>query len=173
MAGGRKGDILWSVEQPVLCTAVCRVISDRRCGDEDETPLGTGSFTFGSAKCFLNRKPMKILGVETPGSGLPGTAGNSMTMERQRDILTNMGASAIRASHNRPAPELLDLCDRMRFLVIDEALHMGKKPKAPYTTYGHSLWWDEWRKHDLDVALKDPNHPRTIIWSIGDEGLDR
>lgn len=64
--------------------------------------------------------------------GCLGEAVKSMTIERQREILKNVGAS-IRTSHNRPALELLDLCDRMRFLVIDEALHMGEKPKAPYT----------------------------------------
>lgn len=64
--------------------------------------------------------------------GCLGAAVRSMRIEQQREILKNVGVS-IRTSHNPPALELLDLCDRMRFLVIDEALHMGEKPRAPYT----------------------------------------
>jgi beta-galactosidase len=78
-----------------------------------------------------------------------------------------MGINGIRTSHNPPAPELLDLCDKMGFIVMDEAFDMWKKPKNPYD---YHLYWDEWHKKDLeDQVLRDRNHPSVFIWSIGNE----
>ncbi len=78
-----------------------------------------------------------------------------------------MGCNGIRTSHNPPAPELLDLCDKMGFIVMDEAFDMWKKGK---TKYDYSLDWDEWHKRDLeDMVIRDRNHPSIFIWSIGNE----
>ena len=78
-----------------------------------------------------------------------------------------MGCNGIRTSHNPPAPELLDLCDKMGFIVMDEAFDMWKKEK---TKYDYHLYWDEWHKKDLeDQILRDRNHPSVFIWSIGNE----
>ena len=78
-----------------------------------------------------------------------------------------MGANGIRTSHNPPAPELLDLADKMGFVVMDEAFDMWKKEK---TKFDYHLDWDEWHKRDLeDLILRDRNHPSVIIWSIGNE----
>src|SRR5205809_2286375 len=78
-----------------------------------------------------------------------------------------MGVNAIRTSHNPPAPELLDLCDKMGFIVMDEAFDMWKRKKNPYD---YHLYWDEWHKKDLeDQVLRDRNHPSVFIWSIGNE----
>jgi len=96
-----------------------------------------------------------------------GTAINERALQRQLEILKAMGCNAIRTSHNPPAPELLDLCDRMGFIVLDEAFDMWKLEK---TKYDYHLYWDEWHKKDLeDMVLRDRNHPSVMIWSIGNE----
>ena len=78
-----------------------------------------------------------------------------------------MGINGIRTSHNPPAPELLDLADKMGFIVMDEAFDMWKQPKNPYD---YHLYWDEWHAKDLrDQVLRDRNHPSVFIWSIGNE----
>ena len=117
---------------------------------------------------FLNGKPVKINGVcNHHDLGSLGAAINTRALERQLEILKTMGANAIRTSHNPPAPELLDLCDRMGFIVMDEAFDMWKKEK---TKFDYHLDWDEWHKRDLeDMVLRDRNHPSVFIWSIGNE----
>ena len=82
-------------------------------------------------------------------------------------MLKAMGVNGIRTSHNPPAPELLELADKMGFIVMDEAFDMWKKEK---TKFDYHLDWDEWHKRDLeDLILRDRNHPSVIIWSIGNE----
>ena len=82
-----------------------------------------------------------------------------------------MGCNGIRTSHNPPAPELLDLCDRMGFIVMDEAFDMWKKGK---TKYDYSLDWDNWHRRDLeDMVLRDRNHPCIFMWSIGNEIVEQ
>ena len=88
-------------------------------------------------------------------------------MERQLQILKAMGVNGLRTSHNPPAPELLDLCDRMGFIVQDEAFDMWKKKK---TTHDYSADFAEWHERDLtDMLLRDRNHPSVFSWSIGNE----
>ncbi|WP_242916485.1 beta-galactosidase GalB [Pontibacter liquoris] len=160
---------LWSVEQPYLYKVVSLVKQQGKVIDRYETPLGIRYFEFDAAKGFsLNGKPMKILGVcNHHDLGALGAAVNTRALERHLEILRGMGVNGIRTSHNPPAPELLDLCDRMGFIVMDEAFDMWKKEKNKYD-YSHS--WDEWHKRDLqDMVLRDRNHPSVFIWSIGNE----
>src|SRR4029079_5775710 len=78
-----------------------------------------------------------------------------------------MGCNPTHPSHNPPAPELLDLCDKMGFIVMDEAFDMWAKQKTPYD---YHLYWAEWHKKDLeDQILRDRNHPSVFIWSVGNE----
>jgi beta-galactosidase len=92
---------------------------------------------------------------------------NRRALERQFEILKGMGVNALRTSHNPPAPEVLDLCDSMGILVMDEAFDMWKKPK---NRYDYHLYWDDWHEKDLrSMVLRDRNHPSIIIWSIGNE----
>ena len=81
-----------------------------------------------------------------------------------------MGCNGIRCSHNPPSPELLDLCDRMGFIVMDETFDMWRKRK---TAHDYSRYFNEWHERDLtDLILRDRNHPSAFIWSIGNEVLE-
>lgn len=161
--------VLWDIDHPYLYKLVTRLYVLAFQVDEYVTPVGIRSFRFDVNKgFFLNGKHMKINGVcNHHDLGALGAAVNVRALERQLEILKGMGVNAIRTSHNPPAPELLDLCDRMGFLVMDEAFDMWKEKK---TKYDYSLDFDKWHERDLkDQVLRDRNHPSVIIWSIGNE----
>lgn len=161
--------VLWSVASPNLYKAVTRVEFDGKVCDNYETVFGIRNFEFDNNKGFiLNGKPLKILGVcDHHDLGCLGSAIHTRALERQLEILKGMGCNGIRTSHNPPAPELLELADKMGFIVMDEAFDMWKKEKNPYD---YHLFWDEWHKRDLeDMVLRDRNHPSVFIWSIGNE----
>jgi beta-galactosidase len=168
-----KNPALWSIEDPRLYKAVTTIeCSGRRC-DDYVTTFGIRSFAFDSKKGFLlNGKQVKIKGVcNHHDLGCLGAAVNRRALERQLQIMKEMGVNGIRTSHNPPAPELLDLCDQMGFIVMDEAFDMWKKKK---TTYDYSLDWDEWHRQDLeDMIRRDRNHPSVFIWSIGNEVVEQ
>lgn len=160
---------LWSIENPKLYKVLTTVISNNAVADTYETPLGFRYFNFDVANGFsLNGKPLKILGVcNHHDLGALGAAVNVRAMERQLDILKAMGCNAIRTAHNPPAPELLDLCDKMGFLVMDESFDMWKKKK---TAQDYHKDFEKWHKTDLeDMIKRDRNHPSVILWSIGNE----
>jgi beta-galactosidase len=166
---------LWSTDNPYLYKAVTRVYSlDDKSGqekleDEYTTTFGIRYFNFDPDKGFsLNGKYMKILGVcDHHDLGSLGSAVNTRALERQLEILKAMGCNGIRTSHNPPAPELLDLCDKMGFIVMDEAFDCWEWGKVKYD---YHLYFKEWHKRDLqDQILRDRNHPSVIIWSIGNE----
>jgi len=159
----------WSIDTPYLYKAVTQIILNGKVIDEYTTPFGIRSFIFDIDKGFLlNGKHVKILGVcDHHDLGCLGAAINKAALKRQLQILKEMGCNGIRTSHNPPAPELLDLCDEVGFIVMDEAFDMWKKEK---TKYDYHLDWDEWHKKDLeDQVIRDRNHPSVFIWSIGNE----
>lgn len=161
--------ILWSVATPELYTAITEVAVADKIVDQYTTQFGVRSFKFDANKGFiLNGKQVKIKGVCMHHDlGPLGAAINTRAIERQLEILKNMGVNGIRTSHNPPAPELLDLCDKMGFIVMDEAFDMWKKTKTPFD-YGND--WDQWHKQDLiDQLLRDRNHASIFMWSIGNE----
>jgi beta-galactosidase len=160
---------LWSTDNPYLYRAVSEVRVLGKPIDRYETAFGIRYFSFDREKgFFLNGKALKINGVcNHHDLGALGAAINTRALERQLEMLKAMGANGIRTSHNPPAPELLDLADKMGFVVMDEAFDMWKKEK---TKFDYHLDWDEWHKRDLeDLVLRDRNHPSVIIWSIGNE----
>jgi beta-galactosidase len=164
---------LWSVENPNLYKAVTTIQIDNQAIDEYETIFGIRTFYFDIDKgFFLNGKKVKIKGVcNHHDLGCLGAAVNCRAIERQLAILKEMGANGIRTAHNPPAPELLDLCDEMGFIVMDEAFDMWKKGK---NKYDYSLDWDEWHQRDLqDMVLRDRNHPSVFTWSIGNEVMEQ
>ena len=164
-----KNPTLWTIENPHLYKAVTQITRSGKVVDEYTTPFGIRSFEFDVNKgLMLNGKPVKINGVcDHHDLGCLGAAINTRALERQLEILKGMGCNGIRTSHNPPAPELLDLCDKMGFIVMDEAFDMWKKQK---NRYDYHLHWDQWHKKDLqDMILRDRNHPSVFIWSIGNE----
>ncbi len=164
---------LWSVEYPNLYTVLSQVKYNNRIQDEYTTNFGVRYFEFDTKKGFLlNGKHVKINGVcNHHDLGCLGAAINTRALERQLEILKGMGCNSIRTSHNPPAPELLDLCDKMGFIVMDEAFDVWKIRK---TEYDYSRFWDEWHKKDLtDFMLRDRNHPSVFIWSIGNEIMEQ
>jgi beta-galactosidase len=164
-----KNPVLWSVEKPEQYTAVTTISVEDKIVDEYKTAFGIRNFKFDLNKGFiLNGKQVKIKGVCMHHDlGPLGSAINTRAIERQLEILKEMGVNGIRTSHNPPAPELLDLCDKMGFIVMDEAFDMWKKSK---TKYDYSLDWDQWHAKDLqDQILRDRNHPSIFMWSIGNE----
>lgn len=164
---------LWSIENPYLYKVVSRIEQNSQIVDEYETPLGIRYFTFDVDKgFFLNGENIKIKGVcHHHDMGCLGTAVNVRAIERQLEILKGMGCNGIRMSHNPPAPELLDLCDKMGFIVMDEAFDMWRKQKSPFD---YSQYFVEWHERDLtDMILRDRNHPSVFMWSIGNEVLEQ
>jgi beta-galactosidase len=160
---------LWSIEQPELYRVVTEISVDDHIVDQYKTNFGIRDFKFDVNKGFiLNGKQVKIKGVCMHHDlGPLGSAINTRAIRRQLEILKEMGVNGIRTSHNPPAPELLDLCDKMGFIVMDEAFDMWKKNKTKYD-YGND--WDKWHKKDLiDQLLRDRNHPSIFMWSIGNE----
>jgi len=165
--------VLWSLERPYLYRAVSRVRCGNRLCDTYTTPFGVRSFVFrADSGFFLNGRHVKIRGVCLHHDlGALGAAVNTRAIERQLEIMRAMGVNALRTSHNPPAPELLDLTDRMGFIVMDEAFDMWKKQK---TEYDYHLDWDAWHVRDLsDMVLRDRNHASVFIWSIGNEVMEQ
>ncbi len=164
---------LWSDERPYLYKVISELTKSGRVVDRYETPLGIRTFRFDVEKgFFLNGKPVKIRGVcNHHDLGSLGAAVNTRAIERQLEILKAMGVNGLRTSHNPPAPELLDLTDKMGFIVMDEAFDVWKIQK---TKFDYHLDWDEWHKRDLeDMVLRDRNHPSIFIWSIGNEVMEQ
>jgi beta-galactosidase len=160
---------LWSTDQPYQYSVRTRVLVNKQVVDQYTSPLGIRTFSFDQNTGFsLNGKAMKIRGVcNHHDLGALGTAFNVRAAERQLEILKSMGCNAIRTSHNPPAPALLDLCDRMGFIVMDEAFDMWVEKKSPFD---YHLDWAKWHKQDLsDQIRRDRNHPSVFIWSVGNE----
>ena len=164
---------MWDVASPSLYTVTTLIYAGGKLIDSYETVTGIRTFLFSAEKGFvLNGKPLKINGVCMHHDlGCLGAAVNTVAIERQLRILREMGCNGIRCSHNPPAPELLDLCDRMGFIVMDEAFDMWRKKK---TAHDYARYFDEWHERDLhDFIVRDRNHPSVFMWSIGNEVLEQ
>ena len=160
---------LWSTEHPYLYKVRTELKVDGRSVDTYYTTTGVRHFKFDARTGFwLNGKHMKINGVCMHHDlGCLGAAVNVRAIKRQLEILKEMGCTGIRCTHNPPAPELLDLCDRMGFVVMDEAFDMWRIHK---TAYDYACYFDRWHERDLaDLVLRDRNHPCIFMWSVGNE----
>jgi beta-galactosidase len=162
---------LWSTENPVLYHAVSQLEGIKQKGifDSYTTSFGIRSIKFDKDMgFFLNGQHVQIKGVcDHHDLGCLGTAAYKRGFERQLQILKSMGCNALRTSHNPPSPELLDLCDQIGFLVMDECFDEWKLNK---TKFGYGRFFDNWGKKDLtSMIYRDRNHPSIILWSIGNE----
>ncbi|MGP1435727.1 MAG: glycoside hydrolase family 2 TIM barrel-domain containing protein [Phocaeicola sp.] len=162
---------LWNIDNPYMYnikTELC-AYDDNRIIDTYNTPFGIRTFEFSAEKGFiLNGKQIKINGVCLHHDlGSLGAAFNTRAMEAHLEMLKEMGCNGIRCSHNPPAPEMLDLCDRMGFIVMDETFDMWYLKK---TKYDYGNYFEEWYEQDMtDLLLRDRNHPSVFMWSIGNE----
>jgi len=176
----------WSLEQRNRYVAETLIEQDGRPVDRVETPFGIRTIAYDAEKgFFLNGRPVKLQGVCLHHDlGALGTAINIRAMERQIEILQQMGCNALRFSHNPPSPEMLELCDRMGMLVMDEAFdcwQRGKKwPGSMKETDSDIRFFDyardfaDWYERDLRALLRrDRNHPSIIMWSIGNEVIEQ
>ncbi len=168
-----SGTKLWSIENPYLYTLRTRIWAGKTLKDEYSTRFGVRSISWDKDKgFFLNGENVKMLGVcMHHDMGCIGTAVHPRALQRQLEKLRSMGVNAIRTSHNPPTPELLELCDEMGFVVMDEAMDMWRKRK---TRYDYSRFFDEWHQRDVqDFVRRDRNHPCIVLWSIGNEILEQ
>jgi len=160
--------VLWDVENPNLYTLQSIVVADNVPVDTNYVKFGIRSYKFTPDDGFyLNGKKVYLNGVCLHQDlGPLGTAFNRRTMQRELEILKNMGCNAVRTSHNIPAPELLELCDEMGFLVIDEAF--DKWDKKGDLLPGKDF--SEWATRNMkNFIIRDRNHPSIIVWSVGNE----
>ena len=163
----------WSIEDPYVYTVRTELMKGKEVIDTYVTTTGFRSFRFDAQKGFsLNGKSMKINGVcEHHDLGCLGAAINEDAIHRKLTILKEMGVNAIRCSHNPPAPELLNMCDTMGFIVMDESFDMWPRKK---TQNDYARFFDEWHERDLaDLVKRDRNHPSILMWSIGNEVLEQ
>jgi beta-galactosidase len=179
IAAGKSADVaqtvtvsnpkLWSPSTPTLYTVVTTVSVGGSVVDTYTTTFGIRTIAFDAATGFsINGTKMKINGVcNHHDLGALGAAVNHRAMEKRLQILKDMGANGLRTSHNPPAPEWLDLADRMGFLVMDEAFDCWYAGKNDYD-YGR--FFRQWADTDTkDFVARDRNHPSVVIWSIGNE----
>ena len=182
---------LWSPDNPYLYKVYTTVKDGKKAVDDYRIPLGIREFYFDANKgFFLNGENMKIKGTcNHHDCGPLGAAVPDQALRRRLEMLKEMGCNAIRTSHNPPAPELLDMCDELGFLVMDEAFDewaRGKKKwmqgrnvgsmagmaglNKYFSLYGYNEYFEEWGIKDLqDMVKRDRNHPSIILWSIGNE----
>ncbi|KAF2340356.1 sugar-binding domain-containing protein [Flavobacterium tistrianum] len=164
-----KKPILWDTENPYLYKISTKVYDGSTLIDTYETPFGFRFFNFDSEKGFsLNGVPTKIYGVCLHhDNGALGAVENIHAVRRKLTLMKEMGANAIRMSHNPHSLEMMQLCDEMGFIVQDEAFDVWKKKKV---TNDYHKDWDAWHKQDLEDFIKrDRNHPSVMMWSIGNE----
>jgi len=137
--------------------------------DTVETPFGIRGIEYDPDRGFLlNGVRVKMLGVNLHHAAGPvGAAVPEAVWERRLRLLKGMGVNAIRTAHNPPAPEFLDLTDRMGFLVMDEAFDEWTHAKVEW---GYNTYFAEWAERDLrDFMTRDRNHPSVVLWSLGNE----
>jgi beta-galactosidase len=176
----------WDIVAPHRYVAVTRLAHEGVVVDEQETPFGVRSLHFDAERGFLlNGRRVAIQGVcNHHDLGALGSAVHPRALERQVELLKEMGANAIRTSHNPPAPELLEICDRLGMLVMDEAFDCWRRGKRwpagmdendPAVRYfDYARVFDDWHEKDLRAMVRrDRNHPSVVMWSIGNEVIEQ
>src|SRR5579859_5405882 len=168
-----QGPLLWSPETPFLYVAQAEVLKGNKVIDETKTDFGIRSLQFTSANGFqLNGKTVKINGgCMHHDNGCLGAAAFDRAEERKVQLLQSAGFNAVRTSHNPPSEAFLNACDKLGLLVIDEAFDCWRVGK---NKYDYAAYFDQWSRRDLETMLRrDINHPSVIMWSIGNEIVER
>jgi beta-galactosidase len=160
---------LWNLKAPNRYVVVTTAEQGGQIIDRYETPFGIRTIEFTTDNGFLlNGERVPLQGVcDHHDLGALGSAINTRALERQIELLQEMGCNAIRTSHNPPAPELLELCDRRGLVVMDEAFDCWVRGKKKND---YHLLFPDWHEKDLRALVRrDRNHPCVIFWSIGNE----
>lgn len=162
----------WDIESPNRYMACVSVVVDGKETDKYYTPFGIREISVSREGFFLNGRRVEIKGVcNHHDLGALGAAFNLSALERQFDIMQEMGCNSIRTSHNPPAPELLDLADKKGILIMDEAFDAWAHGKREWD---YNKLYEEWHEKDLEALVRrDWNHPSVIIWSTGNEVLEQ
>jgi beta-galactosidase len=160
---------LWDLDHPQLYKAVVSLVDGGKTIDDNTTPFGIRTFKFEPATGFsLNGKNIRIQGVCLHDeAGAFGTAVPVGAWERRLATLKAWGVNGLRLAHNPPDPALLDLCDRMGFVVMDEMFDCWDVAKNPFD---YHLYFDKWSLVDTrDTVRRDRNHPSIFLYSSGNE----
>lgn len=162
----------WDIGSPNRYVARLTVSVGGQVTDRYDVPFGIRETEFSRQGFFLNGRKVALQGVCLHHDlGALGAAFNLSAQERQLRIMQEMGCNAIRTSHNPPAPELLDLADKMGLLVMDEAFDAWAHGKR---AWDYNKLYNEWHEKDLQAMVRrDWNHPSVIIWSIGNEVMEQ
>lgn len=164
---------LWSVESPNLYTLQSTISVNGKEVDRVHTNMGIRTIEYHVDNGFLlNGSQVKMKGVNLHHDGGPvGAAVPERVWERRLQILKEGGCNAIRTAHNPMVPEFYDLCDKMGFLVMDEAFDEWNHGKRPFT---YQLYFKDWYEKDWKAMVyRDRNHPSVVMWSIGNEVPDQ
>ncbi|KAF4494842.1 glycoside hydrolase family 2 [Fusarium agapanthi] len=167
---------LWGpppTQSPHLYTAVTRLFDGRELLDEYETEFGIRALVFTPDDgLHVNGQKLYLHGVNQHHDlGALGAAFNYRAAKRQLEMLRELGVNAIRMAHNPPAPELLELTDKMGFLVVDEIFDAWEIEKVPCDFH---LIFKDWREPDLRSFIRrDRNHPSVVVWSVGNEVMEQ
>lgn len=164
---------LWTPETPNLYQAQVQIVKDKNVIDDTKTTFGIRSIKFTPENGFqLNGKTIKLNGgCVHHDNGCLGAAAFDRAEERRVEILKAAGFNAIRTSHNPPSKAFLDACDRLGMMVIDEAFDGWKESK---TKFDYASIFNAWWQRDLEeMVIRDRNHPSIIMWSIGNEIIER
>mgnify|MGYP001544732688 CR=1 FL=1 len=165
---------LWDIDHPGNRYVVATTVEQGgKVVDSYESPFGVRSVVFDPQKgLLLNGKHVNIYGVcDHHDLGALGTAVNARALQRQLELLKEMGCNAIRTSHNPPAPELLDLADQMGFMIMDETFDCWEKGK---NAGDYHMFYPDWHEKDTRALVRrDRNHPSVIMWSVGNEVGDQ
>ena len=164
--------LLWGpppAQKPNLYVAVTTLSVDKTAIDTYETRFGIRSVTYdGDKGVLINGQAVRVQGTNNHADhGSLGTAFHVRAAERQLEILQELGNNALRTSHNPPAPEFLDIADRLGFMVLDEIFDVWNTGK---NTNDFHLIFADWHEPDLrSFVRRDRNHPSVIAWSFGNE----
>lgn len=164
---------LWSVAHPYLYRLKSEILSGSTVVDESEMQIGIRSISFDSKEGFLLNgvKTMLKGGNVHHDCGIIGAAAYERAEERKVELLKASGFNAVRCSHNPPSPYFLDACDRLGMFVMDEAFDCWREEKLPND---YHLFFNEWWERDLAaMVLRDRNHPSVIMWSTGNEIIEK
>lgn len=165
--------LLWSLDTPNLYQAQIQIVKNKKIIDDTQRSFGIRSIEFSTENGFqLNGETVKLNGgCVHHDNGCLGAVAYNRAEERRVELLKAAGFNAIRTAHNPPSEAFLDACDRLGMLVIDEAFDGWRERK---NQYDYSMFFNDWWQRDIEaMVLRDRNHPSIIMWSTGNEIMER